>query len=71
MERVADPEEPFDGDGHRHEDGPTEADVGDGVDDVGKTDSVCIVVGISEGMEGVVDPPDDDVNGVEASQSHQ
>ena len=70
MERVADPKEPFDGDGHRHEDGPTEADVGDGVDDVGKTDGVCIVVNL-EGLEGVVDPPDDDVDGVEASQSHQ
>ena len=67
---VADPQEPLDGDCHRHEDGPTEADVGDGVDYVREADRVGVVVDL-KGLEGVVDPPDNDVGCIEASQSHQ
>ena len=42
VEGVADAQEPLDGDCHRHEDGPAEADVGDGVDDEGEADDVGV-----------------------------
>ena len=70
MERVADAQEPLDGDCHRHEDGPAEADVGDGVDDEGEADDVGVAAHL-KWLEGVVDAADDNVDCVKARQSEQ
>ena len=70
VERVADAQEPLDGDGHGHEDGPAQADVGDRVDDEGEADVVRVAARL-ERLEGVVDAAYDDVSGVEAGQGDQ
>ena len=70
VEGIADPEEPLNGDGHRHEDCPTQADVGDGVDDEGEADDVGVTAHLKR-LEGVVDAADDNVNCIKARQSEQ
>ena len=70
VEGVADAEKPLNGDGHRHEDCPTQADVGDGVDDVGEADGVGVTADFKR-LEGVVDAANDNVNCIKACQGEQ
>ena len=70
VEGVADAEKPLNGDGHCHEDCPAQADVGDGVDDVGEADGVGVTADFKR-LEGVVDAANDNVNCIKACQGEQ
>ena len=60
----------LDWDGDSHEDGAAEADVCDWVDDVGEADGVGRAASL-ECLEGVVDPSDDNVDGVKTGEGKQ
>lgn len=70
MEGVADAEKSLQADGHRHEDGAAQADVGERVEEVREGDGVDIQPYL-KCPDIVVDPPTDDVEGVKKCKSDQ
>lgn len=69
VEGVADAQEALDGDGRGHEDGGVHGDVGEGVDD-GQGKGESLVPGL-EGLEGVVDSTEGDVEDVKDGQGQE